>query len=133
MNKSLLHSIRPLLLIFVFTTAFCITGKGWLAKQGINQEVLVTGNLLLFGVSLLAFLITDRALKSTNPQAFVRAMYGSFMIKFFVVAIVAFIYIMVVKKDVSKPALIACAGLYIIYTAIETRALMKMLNRKKNA
>ncbi|MBL7747496.1 MAG: hypothetical protein JNM19_08740 [Chitinophagaceae bacterium] len=133
MNKSLLQSLRPLLIIFVFINAFCLTGKAWLAKNGINQEVLLAGNLLLFGVSFAAFFITHRAVRSENPQAFVRAMYGSFMIKFFVVAIVAFIYIMVVKKNVNKPALIACAGLYIVYTFIETKALVKLLKQKKNA
>lgn len=133
MNKSLLQALRPLLIIFVFINAFCLTGKAWLVKNGINQEVLLAGNLLLFGVSFAAFFITHRAVRSENPQAFVRAMYGSFMIKFFVVAIVAFIYIMVVKKNVNKPALIACAGLYIIYTFIETKALVKLLKQKKNA
>jgi hypothetical protein len=133
MNKNLLNSIRPLLIIFVLITAFCITGKAWLAKKDVNYEVLVIGNIVLFVVSLLAFVITNRALKSNNPQAFVRAMYGSFMIKFFVVAIAAFIYFMIAKKDVNKPALFVCAGLYIIYTAIETKALMKLLKGKKNA
>lgn len=102
-------------------------------KNGVSQEVLIWGNLLLALVSITAYVITNKALKSENPQAFVRAMYGSFMIKFFVVAIVAFIYIMLAKKAVNKPALIACAGLYIIYTGIEIGALTKLLKQKKNA
>ncbi len=132
MNKNLLQSIRPLVLVFIFLTAFFITGKGWLEKNEVNQNVLIIGNLLLFLISLTAFLITNKALSSTNPQAFVRAMYSSFIIKFFVLAITAFVYIMVSKKNVNKPALVACAGFYIIYTGIETRALMKMLKQKKN-
>jgi ACR3 family arsenite efflux pump ArsB len=132
MNKNLLQSIRPLILVFIFFTAFFISGKSWLDKKGADQNVLIIGNLLLFLISLTAFLITNKALSSSNPQAFVRAMYGSFIIKFFVLAITAFVYIMVAKKNVNKPALIACAGLYIIYTGIETRALMKMLKQKKN-
>ena len=132
MNKSLLQSIRPLLLVFIFITVFSITGKSWLEKKGVDQEVLLIGNLVLFGVSLSAFLLTSKAFLSPNPQAFVRAMYGSFIIKFFVVAIAAFVYIMVAKKNVNKQALVACAGLYIIYAGIETRALMKLLKQKKN-
>jgi ACR3 family arsenite efflux pump ArsB len=132
MNKNLLQSIRPLILVFVFLTAFFISGKSWFEKKGVDQDVLIAGNLILFLVSLSAFLITNKALASSNPQAFVRAMYSSFIIKFFVLAITAFVYIMVAKKNVNKPALIACAGLYIIYTGIETSALMKMLKQKKN-
>ena len=84
-------------------------------------------------VSLFAFLISNRALNASNPQAFVRAMYGSFMIKFFVVIIAAFIYIMQVKKNVSKPTLGIWAVLYIIYTVIETKALTRLLKQKKHA
>ena len=133
MNNKPLAFIRPLIFVFTFIMAFSITGKSWLEKNGVDQLVLIGGNLLLFIVSLAAFFITFKALKSANPQAFVRAMYGSFMIKFFLIAVAAFIYIMIAKKEVNKPALISCAALYIIYTAIETRALMKLLMQKKNA
>lgn len=133
MNNKPLTFIRPLIFVFTFIMAFSITGKSWLEKNGVDQLVLIGGNLLLFIVSLAAFFITFNALKSANPQAFVRAMYGSFMIKFFLIAVAAFIYIMIAKKEVNKPALIICGALYIIYTAIETRALMKLLKQKKNA
>ena len=132
MNKDLLKSIRPLIIVFILFNAFFLLGESWLKKKSIDQNVLIVGNLLLFLVSLFAFFITHKALKSANPQAFVRAMYGSFIVKFFLLALVAFIYIMIAKKNVNKPALIACAGLYIIYTGIETRTLMKMLLKKKN-
>lgn len=132
MNKNLLKSIRPLLIIFILLSGFFISAKSWLDKKGVDQDVLLAGNLVLFVVSLAAFIMTERSLKSSNPNAFVRAMYGSFIIKFFVVAIAAFTYIMIMKKNVNKPALVACAGLYIVYTGIETRALMKNLRQKKN-
>jgi len=133
MSNKPLALIRPLIFVFTFIMAFSITGKSWLEKNGVDQLVLIGGNLLLFIVSLAAFFITFKALKSANPQAFVRAMYGSFMIKFFLIAVAAFIYIMIAKKEVNKPALIICGVLYIIYTAIETRALLKLLKQKKNA
>lgn len=133
MNKTALQPIRPLFFVFILVNALALTGKGWMAGQGIHPEVLVIGNLLLFLVSLAAYLLTFRSLKSSNPQAFVRAMYGSFMIKFFLIAIAAFIYIMVVRADVNKPALLVCGALYIIYTAVEIKALLRLLKQKKNA
>ncbi|HUR66465.1 MAG TPA: hypothetical protein VMZ03_08930 [Chitinophagaceae bacterium] len=133
MNKNALQPIRPLLLIFIFITAFCLTGKKWLAGQGIDHEVLLVGNLVLFAVSMGAYWVNYRSLRSTNPQSSVRAMYGSFMIKFFVVAIAAFIYIMMEKKNVNKGGLLVCAGLYVIYTVFETRALMGLARIKKDA
>ncbi len=132
MNKVLLSAIRPLVYVFVLITAFCLTGKAALARYDINSWVVIGGNSVLFLVSMLAFFITARSFKNKNPQAFVRAMYGSFMIKFFIVVVAAFTYIIIVKKDVSKMALAVCALLYIIYTVFEIRGLNRLLKVNRN-
>ena len=78
--------------------------------------LLIIGNLLLFIVTLITFLLTYRSLKSTNPNVFVRAMYGGFIIKFFVVAIAAFIYIMVSKNECKQTCSFFLPGtLYRLY------------------
>jgi hypothetical protein len=133
MNQNSMAALRPMILVFILLNAFFIAGRSMLARWGVDQSVVIAGNLILFVVSLASFLLTRRSLSSANPNAFVRAMYGSFMIKFFVCAIAAFAYIIAVKKEVSKPALIICMALYIVYTAIEVTSLTKLLKRKKNA
>lgn len=132
MNQNSLKLLRPMILIFILLNAFFLTGRSWLAKKGIDQEVLIVGNLVLFIVSLVMFLLTYRSLKDPNPNAFVRALYSGFIIKFFVIAIAAFIYFMI-AKDINKPALFCCMGLYIIYTAFEVSPLLRILKQKKNA
>lgn len=102
-------------------------------KEGISQEVVIGGNLILFAVSMAAFWITSRSFRSSNPQASVSGMYGSFLIKFFVIALAAVIYIMLEKKNVNKPALMICAGLYVLYAGFETSALMQLSKQKRNA
>jgi hypothetical protein len=121
-----------LILVFVLFTGLFILGKDWLEKKNVDQDVLIGGNLLLFIVSMLTLVLSKRSFASPNPQAFVRSMYAGFMIRFFVLALAAFIYIMITKKEVNKAGLIACAGLYIIYSGIETRTLVKMLRERKN-
>ena len=133
MNQNSLKLLRPMILIFILLNAFFILAKDWLTKKNIDQEVLIIGNMLLFLVSLLTFLLTNRSLKSKNPNAFVRAMYGGFIIKFFVIALAAFVYIIVTKKNVNKPALFSCMGLYIVYTFFEVGSLLRVLKQKKNA
>jgi ACR3 family arsenite efflux pump ArsB len=133
MNKNSLKPLLPMILLFVLLSVFFIAGKSLLLKWGMDQDVLLLGNLLLFVVSLTSYLVTYKGLNSSNPQAFVRAMYGSFMIKFFVIAIAAFIYIRITGKDVNKSALFTCMGLYLIYTFIEVSVLTKLLKEKKNA
>ena len=133
MNNQISYLLRPIIFVFVFVTVLAITGRSFLEKQNIDRNVVIIGNLVLFAVSLAAFLMTARSFRSANPQSFVRAMYGSFMVKFFVVIIAAFVYIMMAKKNVNKPALGVCAALYIIYMILETRALTRLLRKKKDA
>jgi heme/copper-type cytochrome/quinol oxidase subunit 3 len=133
MSDKNLQPIRPLFILFVMMSAFFITGKKWLLTKGIEPEVVIIGNLILFLVSLTAFFVTKKSLNNNNSHAFVRGMYGSFVLKFFALAIAAFIYIYIAKDGINKPGLLLCGLLYFLYTAIETRALMKMLKQNKNA
>ena len=132
MNKSKWTLLRPMILVFVLLNAFFIAGKSWLSEKGVDQQVLIIGNLLLFGVSLLSFVLTQRSLPADNPHVFVRAIYGSFIIKFFVLAAAAFVYIMITGKNVNKAALFSCMGLYIVYTFFEVSSLLRLLKSQKN-
>ena len=133
MNRTTLQLLRPVILVFILLNVFFIAARQWITNKGADQEVLIAGNLLLFVVSVITFLITHRSFRSNNPNAFVRAMYAGFIIKFFAVAIAAFIYILITKKDVNKPALFACMLLYAVYTFVEVRTLLGVLKQKKNA
>lgn len=133
MKQNKLAPLRPLFLLFIVFTALFIAGKNWLAKWNINQDVVIIGNLLMLLITLVSYLILLRGLKSANPHAFVRAVYGSFIIKFFVIAVTAFVYIMIAQKNVSKGALIVSMVIYLIYTFIEVSVLTKLLKQKKNA
>ena len=124
---------RGLMLVYILTMGLVLFNQHWFLERGFDLNVFASANALLFIISLLTLLITKRSLKSENPNAFVRAMYGSFMIKFFIIAIVAFAYILTVKKAVNKPALIAAAVLYILYAIVEVRALMRELKSAKDA
>lgn len=133
MRQTKLTPLRPLLVLFIALTAFFIAGKNMLTRWNINQDVVIAGNLLLVIVTLLSYLFLYKGLQSSNPHAFVRGLYGGFIVKFFVIAIAAFIYIMIAKKDLNKPALIICLFLYLVYTFIEVSTLIRLLKQKKNA
>ncbi|HEX4876862.1 MAG TPA: hypothetical protein VFV31_09345 [Chitinophagaceae bacterium] len=130
MNKSFFESAKVLIGLFVVVTIVAVAVKDWLVQYHIDWRVVALGNFLLFDTGILSLFIMTKTLQSTNPQAFVRAMYGSFIVKFFVLAIAAFVYIMVTKKNVNKEALIICAGLYVVYAFLETRILTKLLKGK---
>ena len=101
-------------------------------EAGIDWSVAMGGTAILYFATALSFWLSYRSINSSNPHAPIRSMYGSFMAKFFVIAVAAFIYIMAEKKQVNKPALMICMGLYLIYTFLEVTSLQKILRQKKN-
>ena len=132
MKQNATRPLFPVILLFVLLNSVFIFGRTFLEKWSVDRDVLIVGNLVLFIVTLLSFWLGQRGLRSGNVQAFVRSIYSSFIVKFFVIAAAAFVYIMVTKKNVNKPGLIACMCLYLVYTFLEVSILMKMAKQKKN-
>jgi hypothetical protein len=133
MNRNSWGPLRPLVYVFILLNAIFVAAKSLLAKWGIDQSVVIIGNLVLFLVGFISLTLSRRSLKSANPNVFVRAVYANFMIKLFVCVAVAFIYFVSVKPNINKPGLFVCMGLYIVYTVIEVSSLTKLLRNKKNA
>ncbi len=133
MNRNNLAPLRPMILIFILLNAFFVAGKNMLARWGIDQEVVIVGNLILFIASLASFLLSRRSMKADNPNVFVRTMYTNFMLKLFVCVVTAFVYFKLSKPNINKPGLFVCMGLYIVYTVIEVASVTKLLRKRKNA
>ena len=125
-------SYVPLLFLFLLLTG--LFGALWFLLPGnkVNFRVLLIGNLLLFVVGFISAQISARALQHKNPQVFLRLVYTSFLMKFFILGLGAFIYIALYKNEINKPALFGCFGIYFIYSFIEVRSVMK-LSKKTNA
>jgi glucan phosphoethanolaminetransferase (alkaline phosphatase superfamily) len=90
-------------------------------------------NVLLYGLTLFLFRRTQKSFFDPNPQKSIRAIMSGFMIKFFILATVALLYILYWRKEVSIPALLWAAALYVIYTAAEIRALLISLKQSDHA
>jgi hypothetical protein len=133
MKQNKLAPLRPVFLLFVVLTALFVSAKSMLTRRNVDQDVLIIGNLLLLVVTVLSYLLLYRGIQSVNPHSFVRAMYLSFIIKFFIIVLAAALYILIAKSNVNKPALIICLFLYLVYTFIEVSVLTKMMKQKKNA
>ncbi len=133
MNKSKQKVLWPMVIAFGILAIALIVSKDWLTQKGVDVMALIGANVVLFLICLLSFNITLKGLDSRNPHAFVRSIYGSFVAKFFILAIAAFVYIMLQKEGVNKPALFGFMLLYIIYSFLEVSALLRLLKQKKNA
>jgi hypothetical protein len=127
------RAIFPIIIVFVILNGVFLACRNMLERNGIDQEVLIVGNLVLFAATAISFSIAKMSLRSANPNAFVRGIYLSIMLKLFACIIAALIYIAIFKKDINKPALFTCMGLYLVYTFVEVRALTRLLKEKANA
>ncbi len=133
MRKKGLKGFMPVILVFIALNGFFISGRNMLQRWGADQDVLIYGNLFLLLITLFSYLLARRGLTSTNPHAFVRAVYSSIILKLFVCLIAAFIYISINKSALNKPAFFTLMGLYLLYTFLEVSILIKALKQEKNA
>lgn len=123
----------PVVVVFIILNAFFIAGKKLLLLWRADQDVLIVGNVILFVITLVSYLLAQKALKNTNPNAFIRAVIGGIMIKLFVSIIAAVLYVATFKYQINKPALFACMALYLVYTFVEVSVLTKQLKQISNA
>lgn len=120
----------PAVFLFLVLNGLFVLFQKLLWQYGFNMNVLIWGNVFLFGLSVLSFLIQLKAVKSTSPQLIVRYFYISFLVKLILVAAVALIYAKTAAK-VNKISVIACMVFYMVYTFIEVSMLLKVGKQKK--
>ena len=124
-NKVSRRSILPIVSVFIIITLVVVFGRSLLIGWGVDYRVLVGGNALLFLVTFLSYYLYIRALQNDNMHVFLRLMYGSLLVKLFVCMIAAFIYAFVAGKAVNRNGIIGCFILYILYTFMEVRTLVR--------
>ena len=113
-----------LIVVFVAVTIGALAAGDWLTANGVDTAVLLGGNALLFGASMLALKLYDSAMKSSKNYGFVKQVYAGFMIKFFVLVVGAMVYFYF-AKEVNKPAIFICMLLYLIYNFLGTSQVVK--------
>lgn len=129
MTRSKTRDFVPVILLFIIINGVFTAGRSFLDRFGADQSVLIGGNLLLFVITLISFLMAQRGLRDPNPNRFVRGVYSGILIKLFACMIAALAYIAANKSNLNKPALFMVMGLYLVYTFLEVSVLMKMLKR----
>lgn len=126
------RDFAPVVLLFVIINALAISLRTrWMDWQ-VDQELLLGGNLFLFAITFISFLIARKGLQNKNPNAFVRSVYASIMFKLFICLIAAFVYIALQRRNLNKPAFFSLMGLYLVYTFLEVAVLTRLLRRKPN-
>ncbi len=125
------NTYLPLVFIFVAVNALCVIFNNKLDEWGVNHLVVQGANLLLFLLMFTSAYLHFKALYKPNPHAFLRSVLTATVLKLFVIAGAAVIYLLAAGEKKSVYAIIAGLLLYIVYTTVELRGIFK-LNKQTN-
>jgi hypothetical protein len=125
-------AVLPIIMVFIVLNTLFITGRSFFERQGIDRDVLIISNAILFLSNLVTIVLLMKALRNSNPNVFVRSMMAGTVIKLLVIAISFAAYAFAVKKNINKPAVYISIFLYFVYLALEVAIVLK-LNKQKNA
>lgn len=119
----------PIVIIYIVTTLLFIIIPSLDFLWNMDKKVMIAGNSILFAATFISFFMYSKSLANNNVHAFLRMIYGGMFAKMLICLFAALIYIMIVKKGVSKGAIFGCMFLYFVYTFVEISIIMK-LSRK---
>lgn len=120
----MIKKVLPQIILFVVVTTIILIGQSALATKGIDTTVLLVGNTIIFVISTLAHLMYASAMKSSKNYGFVRQVYTGFILKFFALLVLAMVYFYF-AREVNKPAVFICMGIYLVYNFLGTSQVVR--------
>lgn len=121
----------PLALIWVLVSVILMVFRDQLIGKGFDILFIGIANTILFLITYLGFKLVSAKSGASNPHAFMRGVYMSFLIKMFVILGALFIFIAVSEKEIDKSAVFISMGLYIVYTTVEVIQSTKLVRSQK--
>lgn len=126
MTKKYVQFIRPLIVAFVIINGLLIPFRARLTAKGIDGDVVICANLLLFFFSILNIYFQSRNINNPNPNAVIRGVMAGMFLKLFGLAAAVMIYLFAAGAGRSVNAVFLSMGLYIIYTWLEVRISLRL-------
>jgi hypothetical protein len=128
-----IKQLMPIILLFLVTTGVFLLSASWLDTKGVGRTVLIGGNLFVFLITLISSLILQKGMDKDRTMAFIRSVYTSFIVKFLLVVVVVFLYAYKAGANLDRAAVLICMFLYLVYTFIEVRVLLKAMKSQQDA
>ncbi len=132
-DKQRFKATLPLYILFLIVNAVLWLLPGRLAALGLSVTVVMAGNALLFLVSLASLFLYQRAMLHPATIGFLKNTYSGLFLKLLVCLFAVVTYIGIGKRQVNKPAILTCVGLYFIYSLLEMRGLLQWNKSRNNA
>ena len=127
---NLRKSLRPIWLLFIVVNFIGLVFYKQLKTAGIDADVLITGNIFVFTLTIVSFYMLNRGLNAKTTFNFMSAVYGSFLMKLVVGAGAVVLYVLYAGEQKNLPAVFASMFLYLFYTFLEIKGLLELLKQK---
>jgi hypothetical protein len=119
-------ALFPILVLFVIVNLFGFLLPGTLGALDVNVEVLLMGNLFVSTITLFSFWMLFRGLRASTTHSFMSSVYGSFIIKLVVSALIVVAYAKRAGDTMNTPGIFGSMFLYMIYTFLEIKGLLDL-------
>lgn len=114
-----IKKLLPVLLLFALTNAVLIFSYAYFKDSTVFKfNFILVVNLMLLSMSIFNF-FRLKMIVASNPNVMVRSVMLGTLIKMVVFAGAALAYATQKKAAVGYPTLLACMGLYLVYTWLE--------------
>jgi hypothetical protein len=127
---NLRKALRPIWLLFIVVNFIGLVFYKQLKTAGIDADVLITGNIFVFTLTIVSFYMLNRGLNAKTTFNFMSAVYGSFLMKLVVGAGAVVLYVLYAGEQKNLPAVFASMFLYLFYTFLEIKGLLELLKQK---
>lgn len=126
-----INFLLPIILLFVIIEASILVFTNQIEAKGIAPNVLTSGNLILFILTMVTALIQKKALTNVNPNVFIRSIMTGMLIKMLLGGLIIILYATFSGDNFNKAAIFGVMIMYLFYLATEVTIVMN-LNKRKN-
>jgi hypothetical protein len=122
-------ALRPILIFFAAMNIVAVSLYSTLKNMGLDTDVFLVGNLFICILTLVSFWMMHTGLQSKSTAGFMSSVYGSFIIKLVLAALVVVAYAQWKGNAMNTPALLSSMFTYLVYTYLEVKGLLALVKK----
>jgi hypothetical protein len=126
---NLRKALRPILIFFAGVNIVAASLYSTLKNMGLDTDVFLVGNLFICILTLVSFWMMHNGLQSKSTAGFMSSVYGSFIIKLVLAALVVVAYAQWKGNAMNTPALLSSMFTYLVYTYLEVKGLLALVKK----
>ena len=126
---NLRKALRPILIFFAVVNILAASLYSTLKNRGLDTDVFLVGNLFICILTLVSFWMMHNGLQSKSTAGFMSSVYGSFIIKLVLAALVVVAYAQWKGNAMNTPALLSSMFTYLVYTYLEVKGLLALVKK----